>query len=150
MKGLLIEDDQIKASEIIDFLERNFSYSEIELIHRKSYQSGIEKIFEEVFDFILLDMSIPTYDQDQGNFSGKPRNFGGRDILKEMKRYKKVSNVLVITQYNEFDGGSISIKDLDEELRIKYNDLYKGYVYYKSGQTEWEINLLRFINTIYI
>jgi DNA-binding NtrC family response regulator len=148
MKGLLIEDDQIKESEIVEFIQDNFPSPGIELISKKSYQSGIKTIFEESFDFILLDMSIPTYDQDQGNFSGKPRNFGGRDILKEMKRYKKESNVLVITQYNEFDGGSMSIKDLDEELRIKYSNLYKGYVYYKTGQTEWEINLLRFINSI--
>jgi CheY-like chemotaxis protein len=148
MKGLLIEDDQIKASEIINFLTKNSPNLGKNLIHRKSYQSGIKEIFESTFDFILLDMSIPTYDQDQGNFSGKPRNYGGRDILKEMKRYKKVSSVLVITQYNEFDGGSMSIKDLDKELRIKYNNLYNGYVYYKTGQTEWEINLLRFIDTI--
>lgn len=150
MKGLLIEDDPIKASKIIDFLDDEYPNSEIELIHRKSYQSGIKEIFEESFDFILLDMSIPTYDQDEGNFSGKPRNFGGRDILKEMKRYKKTSNVMVVTQYNEFDGGSKSIKDLDEELIEKYKDLYKGYIYYKSGQTEWEINLLRFIDSIKI
>ncbi|QXP79101.1 MULTISPECIES: hypothetical protein [Winogradskyella] len=148
MKGLLIEDDPIKASKILDFLADKYTNSEIELIHRKSYQSGLKDIFNDTFEFILLDMSIPTYDQDEGNFSGKPRNFGGRDILKEMKRYKKSSNVMVVTQYNEFDGGSKSIKDLDEELIEKYSDLYKGYIYYKSGQTEWEINLLRFIDSI--
>ncbi|MCG8881637.1 response regulator [Tenacibaculum finnmarkense] len=148
MKGLLIEDDPIKASKILNFLLDNFS--SYKLLHRKSYQSGIKQIFEENFDFILLDMSIPTYDQDQGNFSGKPRNFGGRDILKEMKRYKKVSQVLVVTQYNEFDGGSLSIKELDSQLLENYTGLYKGYIYYKSGQTDWEDNLLKFIKSLTI
>ncbi|MGV6832202.1 MAG: hypothetical protein ACWA5P_11660 [bacterium] len=148
MKGLLIEDDPIKASKILEFLANNFIDIELDIIHRKSYQSGIKEIFNDTFKFILLDMSIPTYDQDEGNFSGKPRNFGGRDILKEMKRYKKSSNVMVITQYNEFDGGSKSIKDLDEELNEKFSNLYKGYIYYKSGQTEWETSLSRFIESI--
>lgn len=146
MKGLLIEDDPIKARKILSFIEDNFS--NYNLLHRKSYQSGIKQIFNENFDFILLDMSIPTYDQDHGNFSGKPRNFGGRDILKEMKRNKKHSQVLVVTQYNEFDSGSLSIKELDAQLAKKYVDLYKGYIYYKSGQTDWEVNLLKFINSI--
>tara|TARA_R110000744_G_scaffold143894_1_gene255884 strand:- start:2697 stop:3143 length:447 start_codon:yes stop_codon:yes gene_type:complete len=145
MKGLLIEDDQIKASKILDYIkEKNLTYT---LVHRKSYQSGIKQIFDDSFDFILLDMSIPTYDQDTGNFSGKPRNFGGRDILKEMKRHKKYSKVLVVTQYNEFDGGSLSIKELDTQLKEKYPKLYYGYIYYKSGQTDWQDNLQQFINT---
>lgn len=145
MKGLLIEDDPIKASKILHFLTENFAA--YRLLHRKSYQSGIKQIFEEDFDFILLDMSIPTYDQDQGNFSGKPRNFGGRDILKEMKRNKKMSKVLVVTQYNEFDGGSLSIKELDTQLLENFPELYVGYIYYKSGQTDWEDNLFKFIKS---
>lgn len=146
MKGLVIEDDEIKASKIINFFNEGFQHFELE--HRKSYQSGIKRIFEKDYDFILLDMSIPTYDQDMGNFSGKPRNFGGRDILKEMKRHQKASTVLVVTQYNEFDGGSISINQLDEELSQKYPKLYKGYVIYKSGQTDWEKKLIDFVNSI--
>jgi CheY-like chemotaxis protein len=146
MKGLLIEDDSIKANKIIEYLKENFPT--YKLLLRKSYQSGIKQIFDEDFDFILLDMSIPTYDQDQGNFSGKPRNFGGRDILKEMKRNKKKSTVLVVTQYNEFDGGSLSIKQLDTQLSEKYSDLYKGYIYYKSGHTDWQDNLLSFIRSL--
>ncbi|MEH6762954.1 MAG: hypothetical protein V7655_00510 [Aequorivita antarctica] len=146
MRGLLIEDDQIKASKIIEYITDNFD--NIQIVHRKSYQSGIKQIFEEDFKFILLDMSIPTYDQEAGSFSGKPRNFGGRDILKEMKRYKKQSNVKVVTQYNEFDGGSISIVDLDSELNKEYPKLYKGYIYYKSGQTAWEEFLYQFIGSL--
>ncbi len=146
MKGLLIEDDPIKATKILEFLK--FNFSSFNLLHRKSYQSGIKQILEENFDFILLDMSIPTYDQVQGNFSGKPRNFGGRDILKEMKRNKKKSQILVVTQYSEFDGGSLSIKELDTQLSENYPNLYTGYIYYKSGQTDWEDKIVKFINSL--
>lgn len=143
MNAILIEDDQNKAEKILNYLKSKFK--EINLIHRMSYQSGLRDIFKNNFDFVLLDMSLPTYDQGKSNFSGKPRNFGGRDILKEMKRYKKTSKVLIITQYNEFDGGSISLKELDKQLMELYPNLYYGYVYYSSKQSEWENKLLEYV-----
>ncbi|MCP9756853.1 response regulator [Lacihabitans sp. CCS-44] len=146
MKGLLIEDDPNKAKKVLNFLSENFK--DIEMNHKISYQSGLQEIFENEFDFILLDMSLPTYDQNSSSSSGKPRNFGGRDILKEMKRYKKHSKVIVVTQYNEFDGGSISINELDSQLKTKFDDIYKGYVIYKSQRTEeWQNELSIFLKS---
>ena len=146
MNGLLIEDDPEKATTILTFIQENFI--ECRMTHRLSYQSGLKEIFGFVYDFILLDMSLPSYDQGNGNFSGKPRNFGGRDILKEMKRYNKKSKVKIITQYNEFDGGLISIRELDEQLKAKHSELYDGYIYYKSNQTEWQKELYNFLKQL--
>lgn len=147
MNGLLIEDDPAKAEKIIVFIRDN--YAELHLSLTRSYQSGLQAIFNNDYDFVLLDMSLPTYDQDKGHFSGKPKGYGGRDILKEMKRYKKQSNVKVITQYNEFDGGSISIKELDEQLLKKYPTLYKGYIYYNyKVPSAWQSALNEFLESI--
>lgn len=146
MKGLLIEDDPDKAKNILNYIAEHFNH--LTMNHRLSYQSGLKEIFTMQYDFVLLDMSLPSYDQGNGNFSGKPKNFGGKDILKEMKRYDKITKVKIITQYNEFDGGQISIKDLDEQLKSKYNNFYLGYIYYKSNQTEWEKELYNFISML--
>lgn len=146
MKGLFIEDDPNKAEKVLNYLNENFHFIKIKL--KTSYQSGLKEIFENEFDFILLDMSLPTYDQNITSSSGKPRNFGGRDILKEMKRYRKNSKVLILTQYNEFDGGSISINELDKQLESKFINLYKGYIIYNSKRTEWQNELSKFLNSI--
>lgn len=146
MRGLLIEDDPEKAMEILNYIREKFPACD--MTYKLSYQSGLKEIFCREFEFILLDMSLPSYDQGSGSFSGKPRNFGGRDILKEMKRYKKSSVVKIITQYNEFDGGLLSLKNLDTELKSKYSNLYYGYIYYKSNQTEWEKELFNFISSM--
>lgn len=146
MRGLLIEDDPEKAMEILNYIQEKFPTCD--MTYKLSYQSGLKEIFCREFNFILLDMSLPSYDQGAGSFSGKPRNFGGRDILKEMKRYKKSSVVKIITQYNEFDGGLLSLNNLDKELKSKYANLYCGYIYYKSNQTEWEKELFNFISTM--
>lgn len=145
MNGLLIEDDPNKAKKIVSFLDADFP--NINMTLRISYQSGLREIFTSQFDFILLDMSLPTYDQNTSSPSGKPRNFGGRDILKEMKRYKKKSRVKILTQYNEFDGGSISINELHSQLKTKYNSNYKGYIIYNSRSTQWQEELNEFLKS---
>lgn len=146
MKGLLIEDDPNKAQKVLSYLQDNFSHIKMKL--KISYQSGLKEIFENEFDFILLDMSLPSYDQNTSSSSGKPRNFGGRDILKEMKRYKKSSSVMILTQYNEFDGGSISINELDTQLKNKFDLMYKGYIIYNSKRKEeWQNELSLFIKS---
>ena len=142
MRGLLLEDDPGKASKILQYLRTE--HPELVVYLKESYQSGIKELFEVQFDFVLLDMSLPTYDQVQG----KPRNFGGRDVLKEMKRYGRKSKVKVITQYNEFDGGSITMKELNEQLKTKYSDLYVGYILYNHKQTKWQIELSEFIKDL--
>lgn len=146
MKGLLIEDDPNKAQKVLSYLQDNFAQINIKL--KISYQSGLKEIFENEFDFILLDMSLPSYDQNTSSSSGKPRNFGGRDILKEMKRYRKTSSVMILTQYNEFDGGSISINELDTQLKNKFEAMYRGYIIYNSKRKEeWQNELSLFIKS---
>lgn len=146
MKILLIEDDPIKASSIKDYIENLNTKNKVDI--RGSYKGGIDYIFNQPFDCILLDMSIPTYDSEQNNFSGKPRNYGGKDILKEMKRYKRKGLVKVITQYNEFDGGSVSMKELDAELKSKYSSIYKGFIIYSIKKNDWKAELELFLNTL--
>jgi DNA-binding NarL/FixJ family response regulator len=143
MNGLLIEDDQAKANKIISYISQNFPSFQVD--HQMSYKSGLNSIFNYNYDFILLDMSLPSYDQGSGSFSGKPKNFGGRDIMKEMKRHGKISIVKVFTQYNDFDGGLISMAELDEELKEKYSKLYKGYISYNSKESDWQAELQDFL-----
>jgi CheY-like chemotaxis protein len=142
MKLLLVEDDPFKLSNIESLLHSNFP--QFHLSKCPSYMSGINQILREDFDLILLDMSLPLYD-NSSHFS-KPKNFGGRDILKEMKRHKKSSPVLVITQYNEFDDGSISMKDLDAQLKEIYPSIYQGYLHYETKKNVWQSELIVFIN----
>ncbi|RFZ90100.1 hypothetical protein D0C36_22935 [Mucilaginibacter conchicola] len=145
MNGLLVEDDQTKANKIIDII--NEKCPGVNLSLESSYQNGLNAIFNYPFDFILLDMSLPTYDQINGNFSGKPKGFGGSNILKEMRRYGKTAVVKVITQYNEFDG-TVSMKDLDAELKTTYPTLYRGYITYAAKRTEWVEELCEFIKSM--
>lgn len=146
MKLLIIEDDPVKLNRIQSLVQADFPKIEIET--KISYMGGITAILNKEYDFILLDMSLPRY--DDLNNSGNPKNFGGRDILKEMRRHKRQSKVIVVTQYNEFDDGLISIKDLDRQLSEIYPALYLGYIYYETQTNIWERELHDFISNIII
>lgn len=146
MKCLIIEDDPFKMNHLESLMQKEFPLILVKT--SKSYMSGINFILSEDFELILLDMSLPLYD-DETYQSSKPKNFGGRDILKEMKRNKKISLVKVITQYNEFDDGSISMKDLDEQLKKIYPNIYQGYIHYETRFNQWEPELIEFIKTIF-
>jgi hypothetical protein len=55
---------------------------------------------------------------------------------------------MVVTQYNEFDGGSISMNELDAELKKKYPHLYHGYILFNARETNWEDEIREFITTL--
>ncbi|HEY5589754.1 MAG TPA: response regulator [Paludibacter sp.] len=138
MKILIIEDDPIKMSNIESLISSNFV--NVDVVKCISYMGGVNEVLLNEFDLILLDMSLPLYDDVFQ--TAKPKNFGGRDILKEMKRHKKKSCVKIITQYNEFDDGSISMKDLDAQLKNIYPSIYNGYIHYETKLNLWQTELI--------
>lgn len=92
-KVLFVEDEVNKAREIRDFLKKN--YSNLELQEEKSFQGAINKIRENYFDFILLDMSLPL-SNDGSDFE----TFAGIDILEELVRIDSKCFVIVITAFD--------------------------------------------------
>ena len=78
MKMILVEDDDYKANQIVNFLQS----LEHSVVVKKTFIDGIRTILASSWDFVLLDMTIPSF----GNQDSRNRKFGGRDILREMKR----------------------------------------------------------------
>lgn len=140
MNILLIEDDDYKANQIKKFVEELDNFVEL----KKSFKSGMESITKSIWDFILLDMSIPSFEISNKNPLSRNRKFGGRDILNEMHRKNIVCPTVVITQYSVF-GEETSLKELDEELSIKYSDSYKGIVFYNASVLDWQLALLKYL-----
>lgn len=144
MRCLIIEDDQIKLEKIIDYI---ISIGCIEPVVRNSFQSGISEILENKYEIIILDMSLPLYDTSKGGDMSRPKYFGGRDILKEMKRYKCKSYVVVMTQYHHFDG-QMNLKELDTELITNYMENYKGYIFYSNEDEDWKNELKNHLEVV--
>lgn len=145
MKVLLVEDDEDKRGEIIDFIRKYYNW---DLTEVRSFRSASKKIINEQFDLILLDMTIPTFDICATESGGRIQAFGGELILYEILRREIVSKVIVITQFDIFGENEeeINLSDLDLRLQERFPKNYLGAVQYKISYTNWEQKLISKIN----
>ena len=118
MNLLIIEDDMSKIKKIKSFIEDN--YQEFSVNEAHSYQSGMKNVLNFKPDVILLDMSLPTYDVSPREQGGRPRSFGGRDILYEIKRKKMSSRAIIVTQFEDFRDEKESKKSTAQHLVTHY------------------------------
>ncbi len=144
MNVLIIEDDVNKLKAIVDFLS-DYN-SSMERTCRSSYQSGMRTLLNEKFDLLLLDMSMPIYDVANRKTGGRLLALAGRNILFQLRRRNILLPVIIITQYEDFDG--LSSADLDRELQREFPQLYRGFVYYGITQDSWKERLSTMLQTI--
>ena len=137
MNVLLIEDNQYKADQLEKFIKDEFP--EIILTIKGSYNSGLREIVlnNDIYKFILLDISMPTYDIKQGESGGEPIPLAGKYLLKELYLRDIDIKVIVVTMYENFVDGS-KLKNLDIQLRQEFSSNYCGYVYFSPGETSWK------------
>lgn len=141
MRILLIEDDQNKLKQLEHFILRQAPTAHISV--RRSYQSGLEAVMASSFDLVLLDMSLPTYDQSPNEAGGRKRPFAGKEILRQMNRKHILSSVVVITQFTRFgeESETISLSQLRSDLGSAGYEIYRGTIYYSAEAANWESEL---------
>lgn len=141
MRILLIEDDINKMRRIGAEI-RSFC-PEAAISEAKSYRSGLQYLMTQSFDFVLLDMSLPTFDitEEEDGFQVDP--FSGRAILAEMDRNGITARTAVITMFETFGEGDdlMTLEELDKDLAQKYPQIYYGAIYYNSAQVNWKDSL---------
>lgn len=149
-KILIVEDNDVKARELSNFLVSSFSLNQKIPIAR-SYRSGVKSIQEEQFDLIILDMTMNTFDVGKNESGGKPQAFAGKHVLDQMDRYDIETPVIVVTGFETFGTGfdTIDIEQLDKQLAKSYEKNYRGYVYYHASQSDWKQQLQDKIGQIF-
>jgi CheY-like chemotaxis protein len=148
MNLLIIEDDKNKINHVLEYISKEFSDWSITV--KKSYQGGLKAIFKNQYDFIVLDMSLPTFDTSSLEDGYKFRPFGGKEILHEMKRKNISIPTIVFTQFESFgEGDNFTVLDeLKNELSSNFPMTYKGTVYYSASETTWKNELKHAIEKI--
>lgn len=146
LKILLVEDYEEKAKNIKSFLSSEFPFIEVECC--TSYNAAQEEIYDnyQQYALILLDMSMSTYDLVSDASGGQPEPSAGQYILEGMFLRSILNPVIVVTMYNVF--GRKELSAFDEELKSKYPQNYKSYVFYSSQKSDWKEHLKKQIKTI--
>lgn len=142
MKILCMEDQEAKYKHIREVLEKY----KVELIWRKSSQTGLMELLTNEYDIVLLDMSMPISENEprKENFD----NYAGMSVLREIKRKKYFLKVIVVTGFDDFQKGNevITLNELENEIKEKYENFYLGCVKYDSASVEWQDNLIEMLH----
>lgn len=79
---LVVEDDEPKQRSIIGFLSE-IVRSDVTIVSAESLTSAVAVLSSQDVVFVVVDMSIPTFDlvKDRRG-GGQPQGFGGADILR--------------------------------------------------------------------
>ena len=142
---LLVEDDVPKQTQIADAL----SNAQVQLDHAASVNEAIRCLDAWNYSTVLLDMSLPTFTEGAGYFSGgRQQDFGGRQILTYMWEMEMDARVLIVTQLPGFrneDGVEVRLSDLDASLRRDFPNLYCGYTSFHHSSDSWVKGILDFL-----
>lgn len=148
MKILIIEDNEHKRGKVCSFVR---SIDEgIELREAFSFNSGVKAILSESLDLIILDMSLPTHDKSATESGGRFRVYGGKDIVRKMKRKSIETPFVILTQYSNFGEGDgrKDLSDIEKELEKTLPTQYISTIHYETSSHLWKEKLQRVIKEL--
>lgn len=137
MNILLVEDEVHKRDEIINCVVDVFGF-EPEVVDGVS--SAVMKVMQDNYDLIILDMALSTFGESADDKKkGHDQAQGGIEVLRALKLAKKITKVIIVTQYPDFYIGStkVKLKESSKIINEKYNQNIIGAVlyHYKSNVT---------------
>ncbi len=143
MKVLLVEDEVSKCRKICEYLQE--TYPEFTISVTNSITSAIISLRHNNYDFLLLDMSLPLFDNTDLNYSDSNEfdTFGGMAVLEEIDRLQLSSKVILITAFDTLGEGSnlIKLPEINVSLKADYPNNYLGSVFYNVSSLAWKQKL---------
>lgn len=111
MKILLVEDDGFKLQSLRSFILEGFPSALID--EAKSIHEAFQALKPAIYDFVLLDMSLPSHRAKEGAGGVYSHPVGGLDVLFHVCGKKRTEKVVIITQYPhiEFDQVYVPVED---------------------------------------
>lgn len=145
MRILVVEDDENKRSQIVEFIETRMPGAD--LYTSAALVSGLLKSREVKPDLIILDMTLPNYESNGTSSGGLMHPFGGREFLRQTARSTETCKIIIVTQFESFgDPPNVTVlSDLDLELSARFPEHYAGAVYYHASINEWMEKLVTLI-----
>lgn len=147
MTLLLIEDNEHKSARIQEFLHS--ALTSVEIVCAQSVQEGIKKIRAWVPDIVLLDMSLPAFNNTLQDNGFKHSSYAGKDVLEYIDNFEIEVPVIIITAFTTFgsDKNAFSLEELNAKFTADFPDHYVGTVWYSSLEHKWKEKLIELIHT---
>lgn len=145
MHILLIEDDQNKRQQLMQIFGTRHTVESC-----GSYRSGLTACLTLSPNLLILDMTLPTYDYSGGEYGGRIRHFGGRDILKELSRRRIYIPTIVVTGFDVIGDGNenYNLRELETCLRESFPESFRGIVHYAVSEVQWRDELASLVRQL--
>lgn len=139
---LIVEDDTFKLERIEACLKRLSNAASVTVA--TSVQAAVNKLQFVTFDFVLLDMSLPTHDLKPGGSAVTSLLSGGLEVIMELSFLKRDDQVVIITQYPEIEieGVLVSIPSVKSTLESMFNARVARVILYRHESSVWENDLM--------
>ena len=147
MTILIVEDDSFKYSEIEKFLINNGI--DQENIHATiSVVDTVSYLNENTPDKIILDMSLPSHQTEQGEGSPIAMPSGGVEILMELYFLNKNNiPIIILTQFTQIqiDNDDYSIDEAAAVINGKYKFTSLIVDSFDHEEKQWQLSTKRFL-----
>ncbi|TYP94402.1 response regulator receiver protein [Sphingobacterium allocomposti] len=132
---LIIEDDKEKIKRLLEFQGQH------DIVVKESFQAGVSELKNnhKIYDFLILDMTIPLWEKGNNDLGGNYEQFGGEKVLREMKRRKLYTPTILFTMFDVFptQDGNITFGKVDTLFKKEFSDFYIGAVLFSSEDDSW-------------
>lgn len=146
MNILIIEDNQLKREKIVNFITENYDAT---IVEAASYNSGLTAAYDNDFDFMILDMSMPTFDRNESTQGGRFRALAGKEIANKLSKSKRLVPFVVLTGYKDFSVNAQNLSiDQIHDLLATLGDVYKGCIVFDSTELLWKEKLSSIIGEL--
>lgn len=148
MHILIADDEGPKLDNIVEVVTNLLPTANIKTA--RSVRSALDALGEQAATFVVLDMSLPTFDVAPGEQGGRPQNYGGIELLRYMDFYDLECPVFIVTQYEAFPdkNGHVDLSSLSERLLIDHPKTFRALIYYAGSSDEgWRKKLVEAIQT---
>lgn len=132
----LIEDDPQKTEKIATYVRELSPTAELRVL--RSYQSGLKEIEKETPNFIVMDMTLPTFDMTGVARHGRPRSLGGYEIMRKIKLRGLSIPTFVISALETFGDGKITFEEIRGRCQDEFPGTFLGATFFRLSSDEWK------------
>ena len=136
MKVLIIEDNAIKAQDILRCFKTHYPDADIDTA--AAYASGVRKAYRSHYDVVVIDNSLPHYENEPLNIQPDM----ARIILEEFLDLEIAPKSVICSA---FEPGE---KEVYFQNIVSQYDFCIGFVRYDGCSSDWENSLISLIDSI--
>ncbi len=140
MRILIVEDDAFKLNAIEVAIGIRWNAA---IETATSLRAAMTRLEGSVYDFVVLDMAIPSHTSDAGAVDTYSQPVGGLDVLLFLAEHGRSERVAILTQHPtiEYDRRHVPLRDMVRTLHADgIPNAVEAILFTETG--DWRAHLL--------